>query len=90
MYQLPADSLPSLRDSLINHFISHALDKQGSGMNKPLVTRLSMAIASLAVQMGWDTCLSDITNNVLSPHPELGPAVLELFRSIPEEADSSR
>lgn len=59
-------------------------------MNKPLVTRLSMAIASLAVQMGWDTCLSDITNNVLSPHPELGPAVLELFRSIPEEADSSR
>lgn len=49
-----------------------------------------MAIASLAVQMNWDTCLTDIANNVLVPHPELGPAILELFRSLPEEADSHR
>jgi transportin-3 len=49
-----------------------------------------MAIAALAVQMSWHTCLNDVTNNVLNQHPELGPAVLELFRSIPEEADSNR
>ena len=103
VYQLPTESLPSLRDSLITHFIHHALlpsstnnnsTTSSSSMvvlnNKPLVTRLSMAIASLAVQMNWDTVLTDITNNVLTPHPTLGPAILELFRSIPEEADSSR
>ena len=49
-----------------------------------------MAISSLAVQMGWNTILTDITNNILMTHPELGPAILELFRSIPEEADSTR
>ncbi|KAL7536651.1 hypothetical protein ACHAXR_009842 [Thalassiosira sp. AJA248-18] len=95
VYQLPPASLPSLRDSLLNHFITHASDSvraplENRPANRPLVTRLSMAIASLAVQMQWNTCLTDITNNVLTPHPELGPAILELFRSIPEEADSNR
>lgn len=95
VYQLPVSSLPSLRDSLLNHFIAHATDNarapyENRPANKPLVTRLSMAIASLAVQMNWDTCLTDIANNVLLPHPELGPAILELFRSLPEEADSHR
>jgi len=91
VYQLPTESLPSLRDSLINHFINHASPtSSSSGSSKPLVTRLSMAISSLAVQMGWNTILTDITNNILMTHPELGPAILELFRSIPEEADSTR
>jgi len=95
VHQLPPSSLPSLRDSLLNHFLCHAGDAvraplENRPANRPLVTRLSMAIASLAVQMGWSTCLSDIAGGVLGPHPELGPAVLELFRSIPEEADSSR
>lgn len=95
VYQLPPASLPSLRDSLLNHFLTHATDSvraplENRPANRPLVTRLSMAIASLAVQMGWSTCLTDVTNSVLTPHPELGPAVLELFRSIPEEADSNR
>ena len=95
VYQLPPASLPSLRDSLLTHFISHASDSvraplENRPANRPLVTRLSMAIASLAVQMQWNTCLTDITNNILTPHPELGPAILELFRSIPEEADSNR
>ena len=79
----------------MNHFISHASDSVRANLenrpaNRPLVTRLAMAIAALAVQMSWHTCLNDITQNVLNTHPELGPAVLELFRSIPEEADSNR
>ena len=95
VYQLPVSSLPSLRDSLLSHFVHHASDSirapyENRPANKPLVTRLSMAIACLAVQMNWDTCLTDICNTVLTPHPELGPAILELFRSIPEEADSNR
>ena len=96
VYQLPPHSLPSLRDSLVNHFISHATDsvrahiENRPAINRPLVTRLAMAIAALAVQMSWHTCLNDMTTNVLNSHPELGPAVLELFRSIPEEADSNR
>mmetsp|Transcript_19136 Transcript_19136/g.29181 ORF Transcript_19136/g.29181 Transcript_19136/m.29181 type:complete len:1057 (-) Transcript_19136:2339-5509(-) len=95
VYQLPPDSLPSLRDSLVNHFISHATDSvrahiENRPANRPLVTRLAMTIAALAVQMSWHTCLNDISANVLHQHPELGPAVLELFRSIPEEADSHR
>eukprot|EP00986_Skeletonema_menzelii_P008176 scaffold3367_cov142-Skeletonema_menzelii.AAC.2 len=95
VHQLPPDSLPSLRDSLVHHFISHATDSVRANIenrpaNRPLVTRLAMAIAALAVQLSWHTCLNDISTNVLSPHPELGPAVLELFRSIPEEADSNR
>ena len=95
VYQLPPSSLPSLRDSLLSHFITHATDSarahyENRPANKPLVTRLSMTIACLAVQMNWDTCLTDIANNVLFPHPELGPAILELFRSLPEEADSHR
>jgi transportin-3 len=49
-----------------------------------------MAIASLAVQMSWYSILNDVSSTVLTPNPELGPAVLELFRSIPEEADSTR
>mmetsp|Transcript_9309 Transcript_9309/g.18906 ORF Transcript_9309/g.18906 Transcript_9309/m.18906 type:complete len:1050 (+) Transcript_9309:124-3273(+) len=93
--QLPPSSLPSLRDSLLRHFIEHASDSiratlENRPPNRPLVTRLGMTIASLAVQMSWITCLSDVTENVLKPHPELGPYVLEFFRSIPEEADSDR
>jgi transportin-3 len=49
-----------------------------------------MAISALAVHMSWTTALTDIATNILTPHPDLGPAVLELYRSIPEEADSTR
>ena len=49
-----------------------------------------MTIASLAVQVGWITILLNVTANILTPHPNLRPAVLELFRSIPAEADSER
>ena len=30
----------------------------------------------------------DVTEAVLRPNPRLGPAVLELFRDVPKEADS--
>ena len=49
-----------------------------------------MAVAALAAAAGWSSVLSDVSAGVLGPRPELGPAVLELFRSVPEEADSPR
>ncbi|KAL3777251.1 hypothetical protein ACHAW5_008543 [Stephanodiscus triporus] len=95
VHQLPRSSLPSLRDSLLSHFVTHASDAaraphEDRPANRPLVTRLSMAIAALAVHMGWTSGLVDVAEGVLVPNPQLGPAVLELFRSIPEEADSGR
>ena len=95
VHQLPPSSLPSLRDSLLSHFVRHAGDAaraqaENRPASRPLVTRLSMAIAALAVHMGWTSGLTDVTELVLRPNPHLGPAVLELFRSMPEEADSSR
>ena len=103
--QLPPEALASLRDSLLRHFVRHAAPRavvdapdstsastssSTSNSSRPLVARLCMAISALAVHMSWTTALTDVATNVLGRHPELGPAVLELYRSMPEEADSDR
>ena len=54
-YQLPAESLPSLRDSLLNHLTNYS--RMG---DVGLTTRLSMCISSLAVQMSWTTMVTDL------------------------------
>ena len=61
--QLPKDSLPSLRDSLMNHLTS-ASTSSGGG-NRALVTRLAMASAALAVQMSWFSVIEDVLSGVL-------------------------
>lgn len=93
--QLPPESLPSLRDSLTNHFTGYATDllqggAQGGGSSRALVTRLAMALSALSVQMSWLTVIPDVSTNVLTPRPELAPAVLELFKLLPEECGSDR
>lgn len=57
VHQIPASSLPSLRDSLMQH-----LQQTESG---PYKMQLALSIASLAVQMNWTTVIQDLAN---SPH----------------------
>lgn len=57
--------------------------------SRPLVTRLGMALAALAVQLNWTTVFEDVSG-LLSTRPEMTCAVLELFRSVPEEVGSGR
>ena len=61
--QLPPDSLPSLRDSLMNHLTS--VSTSSGGGNRALVTRLAMASAALAVQMSWFSVIEDVLSGVL-------------------------
>mmetsp|Transcript_21609 Transcript_21609/g.44535 ORF Transcript_21609/g.44535 Transcript_21609/m.44535 type:complete len:1079 (-) Transcript_21609:1083-4319(-) len=101
--QLPPESLPSLRDSLMNHLTNASRSSTaggGFGGNRALVTRLAMASAALAVQMGWNTVIEDVLGGVVGikddqpqdapARPELVPAALELFKLLPEETCSDR
>jgi transportin-3 len=72
--QLPSDSLPSLRDSLMQHL------KQAD--NGPYKTQLGLAIAALAVQMNWTTVIQDLASS-----PEHGLIICQV---LPEECSSSR
>ena len=83
--QLPPNSLPSLRDSLMNHLIRFAVNPPSTA----LITRLCMTIAALSVQMNWNSIVSDLLENVRE-RPELGPVILELIQLIPEETCSDR
>ena len=99
--QLPPESLPSLRDSLMNHLTSASGScAAGGGGNRALVTRLAMASAALAVQMGWNTVIEDVLGGILGisddqaqdapTRLDLVPAALELFKLLPEETCSDR
>lgn len=85
VHQLPPDSLGSLRDSLGGHFANFASDSK----SRALVNRLGMALAALAIQLNWVTVFEDFSS-LIHTRPELTCAVLVLFGSIPEEADSDR
>jgi transportin-3 len=57
-YQLPQSSLPSLRDSLLNH-----LNTYSQAGDVALTNRLAMCISALAVQMSWTTIVTDLIAN---------------------------
>lgn len=76
IHQLPADALPSLRDSLLQHLQKHA---QGDA----LTTRLALCISALAVQMNWCTIVSDLLSNPTS-------LALMILKVLPEECASRR
>ena len=87
---LSSQEVHSLREEISNHFCRYAADiVRATGENRPcnnrpLVGRLGMALAALAVQMNWTNVFDDWMT-VLETRPELTWAVLELFQSIPEE-----
>ena len=93
IHSLSPTEITSLRDSISHHFCRYAADiDRATGENRPcnnrpLVGRLGMALAALAVQMNWTDVLDDWMG-VLESRPELTWAVLELFQSIPEECSA--
>lgn len=79
--ELPRDSLPSLRDSLLKHLNDACRRSPGS----PVTTRLALCISALAVQMSW-TLIGDLLS-AQQPYPLI---VLPIFRVLPEECASDR
>ncbi|CAG9129252.1 unnamed protein product [Plutella xylostella] len=80
--ELPAESLLSLRDSLVAHL------KETSGDTSPAVlTQLCLALADLALQMPvWQNSISDFISNFSNGNAFV---LLEILTVLPQEIDSS-
>jgi transportin-3 len=105
--QLKGDTnqLNSLRESLMAHLLKFITVQKsgnaGSGAGA-IVTRLAMALCSLAVQMQWDTIVTDLLTNLQQQQQGQGQGqtqnnqmemmhlVLEIAQLLPEEATSDR
>ncbi|BAE55524.1 unnamed protein product [Aspergillus oryzae RIB40] len=80
--QLPAESVPALRDSVMNLLVAFA-----SGP-RPIQTQLCVCLASLAIQMtGWKDVLATVGSALGS---NAGDCVLEFLRILPEEVTEGR
>jgi transportin-3 len=79
-YQLPTTSLPSLRDSLLQHLTRYAAVGDAA-----LTNRLAMCISALAIQMGWSTVATDLLHSTQNRS-----VVLQVFKVLPEECASDR
>jgi transportin-3 len=80
-FQLPQNSLPSLRDSLLNH-----LKRYSAIGDTALTNRLAMCISALAVQMSWTTIVSDL----LATTQQDRNVSLQVLKILPEECASDR
>lgn len=78
VWQIPASSFPSLRDSLLNHLLQ-------ASSQTTLRTRLALSVAALALQMSWTTIVSDLATQLSSQD-----AVLAVLQVLPEECVSDR
>lgn len=84
IHQLPRESLPSLRDSLV------ALLATFRPGPKPIRTQLCVCLANLAIQMTeWKDVLPLILQH-LGGDVESTPCVLEFLRVLPEEVTEGR
>lgn len=89
--ELPPDSLPSLRDSLLKHLQNYMADTTSG--NAALTTRLAMCAAVLSVQMNWNTVLMDLLGPLQQPGNDLElkrAVVLSILHVLPEECASDR
>jgi len=101
IHELPRDSLPSLRDSLLQHLQNFTSSNVSAGSgNTALITRLAMCVAALAVQMNWTSILTDLLEPLSAggtTDPE-NPSqtslqraiVLDVLQVLPEECASER
>lgn len=80
VYQLPPASLPSLRDSLLNHLTRYAALGDAA-----LLNRLAMCISALAVQMSWTTIIADLLGSSQDTNVSL-----QVLNILPEECASDR
>lgn len=90
IHELPADSLPSLRDALLQHLQQYS--QAGTPGNTALTTRLAMCISALAVQMNWTSILTDLLEPLQSEQPNVRQpmVMLSLLEVLPEECTSDR
>lgn len=80
--ELPADSLVSLRNSLVAH-----LEGISPDTSSPILTQLCLALADLALQMpSWQNCVSDLLKSFSNKNTFV---LLELLTVIPQEIDST-
>jgi len=79
MHELPAHSLTSLRDSLLQH-----LQRYSQSSTAALTTRLAMCVSALAVHMGWTTVITDLL------HSGDHRVAMLVLRALPEECASDR
>ena len=88
--QLPSESLPSLRDSLLHHLRQNATDTA----NSALLTRLALCVSALAIQMRWTSVVMDLVegkvSNAQPNDPQWMLAILTVLQVLPEEAGSPR
>ena len=88
-------AMNSLRESLMAHLMNFiTLQKSTSSA---IVTRLAMALCSLAVQMQWDSIMDDLLSNLQQQlqqqqqqQQQMMRLVLEIAQLLPEEATSDR
>ncbi|KAI4092993.1 MAG: hypothetical protein LQ348_000821 [Seirophora lacunosa] len=80
--QLPRDSLPSLRDSILALLVSF---REGP---RPIRTQLCVCLANLAIQMlEWKNVLGQVGSTLGSG---AGDCILEFLRILPEEVTEGR
>jgi transportin-3 len=80
--ELPAESLVSLRDSLVAH-----LERTSPDTSAAILTQLSLALADLALQMpSWQNCITDLIKSFSNKNDY---ALLEILTVLPQEIDSS-
>lgn len=82
-HELPPESHPSLRDSLLGH-----LSRVNEDTAPVIVTQLSLAMADLALQMAtWKTPVLDLITRFSSSTVHI-PVLLEVLTVLPEEVNS--
>ncbi|KAL8671068.1 MAG: hypothetical protein Q9168_004416 [Polycauliona sp. 1 TL-2023] len=80
--QLPRESLPSLRDSILALLVSF---REGP---RPVRTQLCVCLANLAIQLlEWKTVLGDVGSTLGS---SAGDCILEFLKILPEEVTEGR
>ncbi|QIX00197.1 hypothetical protein AMS68_005714 [Peltaster fructicola] len=83
-YQLPRDSLPSLRDTLLQLLASYAKGP------RPIRTQLCVCLANLAIQMlEWKDVLKMVVST-LGNDPTSIACVLEFLQVLPEEVTQGK
>lgn len=91
IHELPIESLPSLRDSLLDHLKRYSGGVTGNNnINDALTNRLGMCVSVLAVQMGWITIISDLLSTPKEDNIKQNAISMSILRSLPEECASDK
>ncbi|CAN0101819.1 unnamed protein product, partial [Ectocarpus sp. 12 AP-2014] len=88
--ELPQESIPSLRDSLVDH-----LERWGGAGKSAVITRLCLALSGLALQLNWPDVLRDLTGRLMragsvDKQKQAARVLLEFMKVLPEEAVNHR